>query len=55
MSAKTQFYLQLATGVLFALTAVMMAVNRNWLPAGLFGAAAVVLLIVVFRRKMTGA
>jgi hypothetical protein len=56
MSAKTQFYLQLATGVLFALAAVIHAVMRHWWTAGLFGVAAVVLLIVVFqRRKMTGA
>jgi hypothetical protein len=46
MSAKTQFYLQLATSVLFALAAVMSAVRREWWAAGLFGAAAVVSLIV---------
>jgi hypothetical protein len=56
MSAKTQFYLQLATSVLFALSAVIFALGHNWWPAGLFGAAAVVSLIVLFqRRKMTGA
>jgi hypothetical protein len=51
MSAKTQFYLQLATSVLFALAAVMQAVRREWWAAGLFGAAAVVSLIVAFRRS----
>jgi uncharacterized membrane protein YjjB (DUF3815 family) len=56
MSAKTQFYLQLAASVLFALAAVMNAMRREWWAAGLFGAAAVVSLIVAFqRRKMTGA
>jgi hypothetical protein len=51
MSGKTQFYVWLAASVLFAIAAVMNAVMRQWWPAGLFGAAAVVALIVAFQRR----
>jgi hypothetical protein len=56
MSAKTKFYLSLATSALFALAAIVNAVMSQWWVAGLLGTAAVVNLGVAFwRRKMTDA
>ena len=51
MSAKTLFYLTLVASALFALAAVMNVLRRQWLVAGLWGAGAVIWLIVAFRRS----
>jgi len=51
MSPKTLFYLSLVASALFALVAVMNVLTRQWLVAGLWGAGAVIWLIVAFRRS----
>jgi len=53
MSAKTKFYLRLAASAVFALGAVVYAVESKWLGVGIFGTAAVVFLIMAFRRRTT--
>ena len=55
MSAKTKFYLSLATSALFALAAVSDAVMSRWRVAGLFGTSAVgfLLNLAFWLKKMT--
>jgi len=56
MRGKALFYVSLLASAVFALGAVSDAIESKWRGAGLFGAAAVVWLIMAFlQRKTTNA